>query len=174
MGKIKPTLTLTSNASDFVTASEQGPLSFALNLNTTVDITCDDVHQGIVTIAGTGSEAILFDGATQGWRSGSLAGVGDAAPGYGGLVYLKNVTTTASNNDIYIGIGADNDIAADLSGADQPDDFGDDAAGDANVGVTRFMTLKKNEFAFFPWDYTTRITYDAAGATVLEWWIFDR
>jgi len=71
-------------------------------------------------------------------------------------------------------VGADNDIAGDLGGADQLDDFGDDASGNVNLGVTRFMTLKKNEFAFFPWDYTTRIMYDAAGPTVLEWWIFDR
>lgn len=163
MGKIKPTLTLTSFASDYAVTADQGPLSIALNLSTTVDVTCDDVHQGIVTIADGTSEAILFEGATQSWRSGTLAGVGDAAPGYGGLVYLKNVSSLAS--DIYIGIGDDSDAAADLAGADQNDAF---------ANVIRWCTLKKNEFAFFPWDYTTRITYDASAAATLEWWIFDR
>lgn len=169
MATIKPTLSIVSNNSSHATP---GPLSMALDLSTTVDATCDDVHQGMVTIAGAGSEGILFDGASQGWRSGTFSGAGDAAPGYGGFVYLKNVSSLAS--DIYIGVGADNDIAADLSAANQPDDFGDDATGDANIGVTRFMTLKQNEFAFFPWDYTTRITYDASAAATLEWWIFDR
>ena len=160
MATITPTLSLTSNAS---TASTPGPLSVALALSTSVDITCDDVHQGIVTIDDATSHAILFAGATQDWRSGSLSGVGDAAPGYGGFVYLKNVSAAA--NDIYIGIGDDSDAAVALEGADQIDDFS------ANF---RFMTLKQNEFAFFPWDYTTRITYDASGAATLEWWIFDR
>lgn len=169
MATIKPTLSVVSNNSSHATP---GPLSMALDLSTTVDVTCDDVHQGMVTIDDATSHAILFSGATQSWRSGTFTGAGDAAPGYGGYVYLKNVSALAS--DIYIGIGSDEDIAADLAGADQPDDFGDDAAGDANVGVTRFMTLKQNEFAFFPWDYTTRITYDASGAATLEWWIFDR
>ena len=163
MAIIKPTLSIVSNASDHATAAQQGPLSVALSLSTTVDVTCDDVHQGIVTIADATSHAILFSGATQSWRSGSLAGVGDAAPGYGGYVYLKNVSSLAS--DIYIGIGDDSDAAADLAGADQVDAF------ENNI---RWCTLKQNEFAFFPWDYTTRITYDASGASTLEWWIFDR
>ena len=48
-------------------------------------------------------------------------------------------------------------------------------AGDSFVGdIFRLMTLKKGEFAFLPWDYTSRLTYDAAGASILEWWIFDR
>lgn len=163
MAIIKPTLSITSNAADYSVTAEQGPLSMALTLSTTVDLTCDDVHQGIITIADATSHAILFSGATQSWRSGTLAGVGDAAPGYGGYVYLKN--TSAGDNDIYIGIGDDSDAAAALEAADQIDDFS------ANF---RFMTLKQNEFAFFPWDYTTRVTYDAEGAATLEWWIFDR
>ena len=160
MATITPTLSLTSNAS---TASTAGPLSVALALSTSVDITCDDVHQGIVTIADATSPGFLFKGETQDWRSGTFGGAGDAAPGYGGYVYLKN--TSAGDNDIYIGIGDDSDAAAALEAADQIDDF------TANF---RFMTLKQNEFAFFPWDYTTRVTYDAEGAATLEWWIFDR
>ena len=160
MATIKPTLSIVSNNSSHATP---GPLSMALDLSTTVDVTCDDVHQGVVTIDDATSHAILFSGATQSWRSGTFTGAGDAAPGYGGYVYLKNVSALAS--DIYIGIGDDSDAAADLAGADQVDAF------ENNI---RWCTLKQNEFAFFPWDYTTRITYDASGAATLEWWIFDR
>ena len=130
MGKIKPTLTLTSNASDFATVADQGPLSIALNLNTTVDITCDDVHQGVVVIPDATTPGFLFKGETQDWRSGTFAGAGDAAPGYGGFVYLKNVSTTASNNDIYIGIAADDEGAAenlqDAADVDGGDSFATD------------------------------------------------
>ena len=160
MATIKPTLSIVSNNSSHATP---GPLSMALDLSTTVDITCDDVHQGMVTIDDATSHAILFSGATQSWRSGTFAGAGDAAPGYGGYVYLKNVSALAS--DIYIGIGDDSDAAVDLAGSNQVDAF------ESNL---RWCTLKQNEFAFFPWDYTTRITYDASGAATLEWWIFDR
>ena len=73
MAKIKPTLTLTSNPSDYATTADQGPLSIALNLSTTVDVTCDDVHQGIVTIADATSPGFLFKGETQDWRSGTLS-----------------------------------------------------------------------------------------------------
>ena len=171
MGKIKPTLTLTSNASDHSVAADQGPLSVALNLNTTVDVTCDDVHQGIITIADATSHAILFSGETQSWRSGTFSGAGDTAAGSsGGLLYLKNASTTSSNNDIYIGIGADDASATDLAAAAAGTDAGDSFVGD----IFRLMTLKKGEFAFLPWDYTSRLTYDAAGASILEWWIFDR
>ena len=160
MATIKPTLSIVSNNSSHATP---GPLSMALDLSTTVDITCDDVHQGMVTIDDATSHAILFSGATQSWRSGTFTGAGDAAPGYGGYVYLKNVSALAS--DIYIGIGDDSDAAVDLAGSNQVDAF------ESNL---RWCTLKQNEFAFFPWDYTTRITYDASGAATLEWWIFDR
>ena len=45
---------------------------------------------------------------------------------------------------------------------------------DANT--TRTMTLKGGEFAFFPWDCTTDIVYDANGdySAILETWVFVR
>jgi len=165
MATITPTLSLTSNAS---TASTAGPLSMALSLSTSVDITCDDVHQGIVTIADATSPGFLFKGETQDWRSGTFGGAGDAAPGYGGFVYLKNVSAAA--NDIYIGIAADDEGAA-----EELQDAADVDGGDSfAVDFFRWCTLKQNEFAFFPWDYSHIYTYDASGAATLEWWIFDR
>ena len=164
MGVINTELKITSSA------APTGPLSMALNLSTTASITCDDVHQGVVTIASAGAEGILFSGETQGWRSGTFAGAGDAAAGaYGGYVYIKNTSTTSSNNDIYLGIAADDASAVDLSSS-AATNTGDSFAGE----IFRWCTIKKGEFLIFPWDYTSRITYDAAGAATLEWWIFDR
>jgi|TARA_B100000073_G_C23612535_1_gene525129 hypothetical protein len=165
MGVINTELKITSSA------APTGPLSMALNLSTTATITCDDVHQGVLTIASAGSEGILFSGETQGWRSGTFAGAGDAAAGsYGGYVYIKNTSTTSSNNDIYLGIAADDASATDLAAEAAGTDVGDSFAGE----IFRWCTIKKGEFLIFPWDYTSRITYDAAGAATLEWWIFDR
>tara|TARA_Y100000592_G_scaffold54259_1_gene85555 strand:+ start:496 stop:1059 length:564 start_codon:yes stop_codon:yes gene_type:complete len=184
MPRIKPTFSLTSNAAG---STNEGPLSVALTLSTTTDLGCDDVHSGVYTMTGTDS-AILFDGETQNWRSSApTGGAGDGAGGtVGGYVYIKNVTPTGTGL-VYIGIGSDEDnpdttgAGSDISAADQLDDFGDGADGEAPAGVdagaTRFMTLKKDEFAFFPWDYTTRILIDSSTATPLqkvEWWIFDR
>ena len=47
---------------------------------------------------------------------------------------------------------------------------------DATTNVTlRTMTLRAGEFAFFPWDYTGRISFEAAtGNPLLEYWRFDK
>ena len=57
----------------------------------------------------------------------------------------------------------------------------DDAiAMDIDFGTQLSIQLAAGEFAFFPWDYTTRIYVDTdnngVGDTIpkLEWWIFDR
>ena len=166
---MKPTLSLTTNAKGATTLP--GPISMALNLSTTTTLGVDDVHSGTQTV--TTSEAILFSGATQSWRTAGTLGAGDGAGGYGGVggfVYLKNVTVSGAYV-IHIGVADDTQAATDLTGADQDDDMS---------SATRFMTLERGEFAFFPWDYTTRIFVDTdnngSGDTVpmLEWWIFDR
>tara|TARA_R100000808_G_C2103965_1_gene120199 strand:+ start:237 stop:734 length:498 start_codon:yes stop_codon:yes gene_type:complete len=152
-------------------AAPSGPLSMALNLQTTVAITCDDVHQGVITIADATSPGFLFKGETQDWRSGTFSGAGDAAAGaYGGYVYIKNTSTTSSNNDIYLGMAADDEVSA-----EELQDAADTDGGDSfATEFFRWCTIKKGEFMIFPWDYTSAITYDAAGAATLEWWIFDR
>lgn len=167
MGVINTELKITSSA------APTGPLSMALNLSTTATITCDDVHSGTLSIPDATSPGFLFKGETQDWRSGSstFVGAGDAAAGaYGGYVYIKNTSTTSSNNDIYLGMAADDEVTAEeLETAD--DTIGGDSFA---TEFFRWCTIKKGEFMIFPWDYTSVITYDAAGAATLEWWIFDR
>ena len=146
MGVIKPTLTLTSNASSATT--DAGPLSIALSLSATDTLTVDTVKSQI--ISPTTTHAILFDGST--YDDGGTAGT------HGGFIYMKN--TSAADHDIYIGVGADGFTATALEGADDAD---------------RFLTLKQGEFAFFPWDYTMDISADAEhNDATLEYWLFNR
>ena len=146
MGVIKPTLTLTSNASSATT--DAGPLSIALSLSATDTLTVDTVKSQI--ISPTTTHAILFDGST--FDDGGTAGT------HGGFIYMKNTST--SDYDIYIGVGADGFSATAMEGADDAD---------------RFLTLKEGEFAFFPWDYPMDISADAEhNDATLEYWVFNR
>ena len=169
MATIKPTLSIVANDASATTLP--GPMSTALSLSTSQSVGVDYVYSDTTTV--TTSEAVLFDGDTQDWKPTALGGSGDAAGGKGGtggFVYLKNITVSGSYV-IHIGVGDDTQAATDLTGADQDDDMS---------SATRFMTLERGEFAFFPWDYTTRIYVDTdnngVGDTIpkLEWWIFDR
>tara|TARA_Y100000114_G_C11714344_1_gene305155 strand:- start:258 stop:701 length:444 start_codon:yes stop_codon:yes gene_type:complete len=146
MAVIKPTFSLTSNASTATT--DAGPLSIALSLSATDTLTVDKVQAETVTVSTT--EATLFDG-------DAISG-GDGAGGtVGSFVYMKN--TTGSTRNIFIGIVADGGSASDLT-----------ASGD----TARLFTLKDGEFAFFPFDYTMDLTVDADGAGTLEYFLFDR
>ena len=150
---ITPTLTLTSNASD--ASSIPGPLSVALSLSASDQLTVDIVESQVVAIADATSHALLFDGA-------ALGGDTETAGTVGCFLYFKNA---GASGDIYIGVQADNDTAADIGAANQADDFS---------ATTRLFTLKPGEFAFMPYDYAMDITYDASAAATLEYWRFDR
>ena len=153
MAVIKPTLSLTANASTATT--DPGPLSIALALSVTDSLTVDIVESQIISIADATSHALLFDGA-------ALGGDTETAGTIGSFLYFKNVGTSG---DVYIGVQADDDSAADIGGANQADDFS---------ATTRLFTLKPGEFAFMPYDYAMDITYDASAAATLEVWRFDR
>ena len=153
MGIIKPTLTLTANASSATT--DAGPLSVALSLSTTDSLTVDIVESQIISIANDSSHALLFDGA-------ALGGDTETAGTVVAFLYFSNAGTSG---DIYIGVQADDDTAADIGAANQADDFS---------ATTRLFTLKPGEFAFMPYDYAMDITYDASAAATLEVWRFDR
>ena len=158
---IKPTITVSANKNS--ATNNPGPLSVALSLSTADLLSVDNVQSEIVSIT-DGGHKILLDGAT-------LSG-GDGAGGtVGGYVYFANVSAASATNFIYIGVGSDADVAQDLSGTDQMDDFDNDTAN-----AIRFMTLKVGEFAWFPYDYTTRLFIDTNAATAqkLEYWVFDR
>lgn len=146
MGIIKPTLTLTANASSATT--DAGPMSVALSLSATDSLTVDHVKSRI--FKPTTTAAILFDGSTE--DDGGDAGT------HGGFLYLKNVS--AADYDIYIGVGAESMSATELEPATDAD---------------RFLTLKQGEFAFFPYDYEMDISVDAEhNDAELEYWLFNR
>ena len=146
MGKLKPTLSLTANASSATT--DAGPLSVALSLSATDSLTVDTVKSQIINP--TTTDSLLFDGS--GFDDGGTAGT------HGGFIYLKNVS--AADYDIYFGAVADGGTVTDMEAADDAD---------------RFMTLKQGEFAFLPWDYTMDITCDAEhNDATLEYWVFNR
>ena len=146
MATITPTLSLTSNAS---TATTPGPLSIALSLSASTPITVDTVEAANITPSTTVSR--LFDG------SAKDAGSEEAGTN-GGFIYMKN--TSAADYDVYIGIEADGVTPTELQG---------------NADAQRLFTLKQNEFAFFPYDYTMDITVDAENAAAtLEYFLFNR
>tara|TARA_R110002124_G_scaffold217515_1_gene383169 strand:- start:81 stop:524 length:444 start_codon:yes stop_codon:yes gene_type:complete len=146
MAVITPTLTLTSNASTATTAP--GPLSVALSLSATDTLTVDTVTAATLVVGTT--PAVLFDGSAQ--DDGGTAGL------HGSFVYLKNVS--AADHDVYIGAVADGTSASTLDDADD---------------AVRLFTLKQNEFAFLPWDYTMDIVVDSENAAgTLEYFLFNR
>ena len=147
MAVIKPTLTLTSNASSATT--DAGPLSIALSLSATDSLTVDTVESKIITPTTTVST--LFDGS-------ALDAGSEVAGTNGGFLYMKNTST--SDYDVYIGIEADGASATELQG---------------NADAQRLFTLKQGEFCFFPYDYTMDITVDAENASAtMEYWLFNR
>ena len=146
MGVIKPTLTLTSNASS--ASTDAGPMSMALSLSATDSITIAKVKSSVVLVSDT--HASLFTDALQ--------DEGDTAGTHGSFLYLKNVSD--DDYDIYIGYEVDGTgpTALHPNGADD-----------------RLGTLKQGEFLFMPYDYCGDITIDSENALAkLEWWLFSR
>lgn len=149
MATITPTLSLTSNSSS--ASSSPGPLSVALSLSASTPITVDTVEAATITPTTTVSR--LFDGSAKDAGS-EVAGLN------GGLLYLKN--TSAADHDVYIGIETD-------AAGGSPTEL------EGNADAQRLFTLKQNEFAFLPYDYTMDITVDAEdNAATLEYFLFNR
>jgi len=168
MGKIKPVLTLTSNASS--AGTNPGPLSVALNLTATPSktgdsglLTVDVVNTEVITAveqigspAGNGFNR-LIQGADHGTAAGGTVGC---------WVYVKNTTLTGSEH-IYIGHMGDGDY-------NSPSDvtYNNITTDDQ---YDRLFTLNAGEFAFFPYDYTgDLIAVASAASQSLEYWTFDR
>ena len=147
MATITPTLTIAANASS---ATTPGPISTALSISATASLTVDAVEAKTLVFTGASNHQNIFTGA-------SLDNGSEEAGTNGGFIYFKNAT--ASDLDIYIGIEPDADGAAAL---------------ESNGNVARLFTLKQNEFAFVPFDYTMNISADAEGAATLEYFLFNR
>ena len=148
MGIVKPTLTLSANASTATT--DAGPLSIALSLSATDSLDVTKVGTKILDVKG---DHTASDGAGVLWdASDYVASLGAGTDG--GWVYLKNLHATGH---IYIGHGS----ATALQGGTE---------------ATRTMTLLPGEFAWLPWDLTADIVYDANGDHdgALETWLFVR
>ena len=150
MGIIKPTLSLTANASSATT--DAGPLSIALSLSATDSLDVTKVETKILDVKEDHSSStdagVLWDASD--YTASGASGTD------GAFVYIKNTSSTATH-EIGIGHGS----AAHIMGA---------------ASTTRLMTLKGGEFAFFPWDCTADIVYDANGdySGALESWVFVR
>ena len=146
MATITPKLTLTANAN---TATTPGPLSVALSLSTSLALTVDKTQARTHTFASATDHFTMLDASTEDLGS-EVAGLN------GCFVYAKNISAT----DLDVYIGGTHDLAA-----------GDLAS---NANSDRLFTLRQNEFAFFPWDYTNDLTTDAESGAVLEYFIFNR
>ena len=146
MGTINPKLTLTSSA------APTGPLSVALSLVASDALDVTKVETKILDVKG--DHTASMDAGVL-WDASDYTASGQAGTD-GAFVYIKNTSSTDGHH-ITIGHGA----AANLS-------------TDANT--TRLMTLRGGEFAFFPWDCTADIVYDANGdySAILETWVFVR
>ena len=180
MGIIKPTLNLTSNSN--AVATDPGPMTFALALSVTDNITTDIVEQKLVTV--TNDITANFPWTTQGQLLLDGADIGGATktPGtIGCYIYMKNTDTTADNN-IHVGILSGATLAAANSGTAagtdaplQPAASGTSALDATDNKTTRTFTLLPGEFCFFPFDYTGDIYVESAqNSPVLEYWRFDR
>ena len=159
---ITPTLTLTSNANTHTPTSAAGPLSVALSLTATDILNiAGHVESKIHTFAGATSHVVLFDGAASTYGNDT-----ETAGTVGAYLYLRNIGTTG---DIYIGVGADDDVAKDIDGTNDGASYDDDTQN-----ATRLFTLRPSEFAWMPYDYALKIFGDSSDVATLEYWLFDK
>jgi len=170
MATITPTLTLVSNSSSH---ASPGPLSVALSLSATDELTVDTVEAEIHSLVV--APTLLFDGSALcgGTETPSTA----AANQKGAYIYMKN---TGASKAAYVGIvsGCD-DNDGDPTGDDAPAapaTSGTTALNEATNVTLRTFTLRPLEFAFLPWDYAGDIYASAehSDGTTLEVFRFDR
>ena len=189
MAYIKPKFSFTSNSAGVTT--DAGPLSMALALTTTPNadasgrLTVDNVYHRLIETSGTlnadANGHTDGNGPIDGSAFATLSGAdsdGDdnvTAGTVGGFIYLKNKSTT-TNENIFIGIAASSGATDPQAPAAPVAAGGGTTALDNDTHDTlRTMTLKPGEFAFFPWDFTGDMNWQAqTGTPELELWIFDR
>jgi hypothetical protein len=155
MATIQTSFSISANKASATTTP--GPMSVAISAASTNSLTVDKTTSEVMTLAYSGASdaaVLLVDGS-------ELGGATLTGGTNGGYVYIKN--TTASGTDlIYVGVHP--------PGLEDFDNTNDDA-----TRAHRFMTLKRGEFAFFPFDYTQDISVKPSAASQqLEYWVFDR
>ena len=181
MGVIKPTFSLTSNANTATTSA--GPMSMALALSIADSLSVDIVEQRLIKTSTTlnqdvdGEDGRLADGYTLMTAGGGSTWPVDGT--VGAYIYIRN-NSTVTGEMIYIGIvsNCENNSGATGAGSNNPtdpDNSGDTALSEATNKTLRTFTLLPGEFAWFPWDYTGQIHYQAkTGNPYLEYWRFDK
>tara|TARA_R100000655_G_C2957912_1_gene188379 strand:+ start:110 stop:571 length:462 start_codon:yes stop_codon:yes gene_type:complete len=149
MGIIKPTLSLTANASSATT--EAGPLSFAISLSATDSLDVTQVESKIIDISTT--HALIFDHDNY-FATNADTGID------GGFVYFKNLLAENAPADLLHDIVIHNTDATALGQDHEP----------------RLFTLQPGEFAWMPWDFTWNFYADGAesNSNALECWLFVR
>ena len=181
MATIKPTLSFKSNTS--AASSEAGPMSMALSLSISDSLSVDLVEQRLIKTSTTlnqdveGEDGILADGYTLMTAGGGTTWPVDGT--VGAYIYMKNnsavtgemiyiaIVSNCENNSGGTGVGSNNPT--------NPDNSGDTALSEATHETLRTFTLLPGEFAWFPWDYTGQIHYQAkTGNPYLEYWRFDK
>tara|TARA_Y100000593_G_C4248460_1_gene305907 strand:- start:518 stop:982 length:465 start_codon:yes stop_codon:yes gene_type:complete len=150
MATIKPTFALTANSSS---AATPGPLSIALSLSATDSLDVTKVETKILDVKGDHTASV--DGGIL-WDASDYTASGEAGTD-GAFIYVKNIAASDSGRNIMIGAGTLENLSS-------------------NGEADRLFTLKPGEFAWFPWDCTQDINYDANGDTssALESWVFVR
>ena len=157
---IQPTITFKSNA--HTSSTSPGPNSVALALSISDLLSVDLMEQKLITTSDT--RASILDGSDVGGGTETPATVGC-------YIFLKNNSSTTGDN-IYIAIvnggGSDAPTAPATSGTT--------ALDEASNQTLRTFTLLPGEFAWFPFDYTGDIYYEAAASKTpaLEYWRWDK
>ena len=152
MGIIKPTITLTANASTATT--DAGPMSVALSLSATDSLAVTEVQSKILDMVSLDHQIV--------WTHTDFTSSG-AAGVDGAFMYFKNLLPDEASTPSLHGIMISTSNA-DVDGGGEP---------------TRLMTLRPGEFAWMPWDCTQSIYADPLdnGVTntgALECWLFVR
>ena len=148
MGIIKPTLSLTANASSATT--EPGPMSIALTLSATDSLDVTEVASKIMDVST--DHVIIWDASD--YTASGVYGED------GGFLYFKNLLSENSPADTLHDI-----VITDT-----------DAHGVPDGHAPRLMTLQPGEFAWMPWDMTQDLYVDAleTNTGALECWLFVR
>ena len=179
MAKLSTSLSITGNAG--TVATNPGPFSMAIS-TTVADILSVDLAE-VYTIetsstlnANANGDNGPLDGSALATLSGADSDGNDnvTAGTVGGFLYLKNNSATPGEN-IFIGIVSSTINSGDPQAPSAPAASGTTALDNDTHDTLRTMTLLPGEFAWFPWDYTGDLNWEAAtGTPQLEIWRFDR
>ena len=180
MAKIQPTISFTSNSNSVTTNPGPGSVSIAASIADSLNV--DLVEQRLITTSTTlnedttGKNGILADGYELMTAGGGSTWPNDGT--VGSYIFMKNNSTTTGEM-IYIAIVSNcDDNQATATGTNTP--LVPDAGAQTGLSQTdnitlRTFTLLPGEFAWFPWDYTGRISFEAkTGNPKLEYWRWDK